>query len=255
MKKYLLIILTLLLNPFYGYSQTGKLFEADKQLSSSFVNQIYLDRDGFIWVATRNGLCRYDGYQFRIFKKETDDSMLSNYVNSILQDRKGLFYIGLFGALQTFDGNVFREVKVKILDGHIVPCYITTFAELPSGTVMVGTSGHGVVQMDSPNTAHQLGGGLANVVNIQQLMCDHRGQLWIATDDNGLVVWSNNHVVARYFQEESLRNQVLRVCEDKNGNIYAGTRKNGIREVGERTLLQPRQQNHDRLRRTRHLYL
>ena len=228
MKKYLLIILTLLLNPFYGYSQTGKLFEADKQLSSSFVNQIYLDRDGFIWVATRNGLCRYDGYQFRIFKKETDDSMLSNYVNSILQDRKGLFYIGLFGALQTFDGNVFREVKVKILDGHIVPCYITTFAELPSGTVMVGTSGHGVVQMDSPTTAHQLGGGLANIVNIQQLMCDHRGQLWIATEDNGLVVWSNNHVVGRYFQEESLRNQVLRVCEDKNGNIYAGTRKNGI---------------------------
>ena len=228
MKKYLLIILTLLLNPFYGYSQTGKLFEADKQLSSSFVNQIYLDRDGFIWVATRNGLCRYDGYQFRIFKKETDESMLSNYVNSILQDRKGLFYIGLFGALQTFDGNVFREVKVKILDGHIVPCYITTFAELPSGTVMVGTSGHGVVQMDSPTTAHQLGGGLANVVNIQQLMCDHRRQ----------------HL-RRHPQERHLP------AFGQHLHSHSGDR----REVGERTILQPRQQNHDRLRRTRHLYL
>jgi ligand-binding sensor domain-containing protein len=48
----------------------GKLFDADKQMSSSFTTQIYLDRDGFIWVATRNGLNRYDGYQFRILKKE-----------------------------------------------------------------------------------------------------------------------------------------------------------------------------------------
>ena len=82
--------------------------------------------------------------------------------------------------------------------------------------------------MDSPTSAHQMGGGLAQLVNIQQLMCDHKGQLWIATEENGLLVWANNHVVARYFQDEPLRKQVLRICEDKNGNIYAGTRKNGI---------------------------
>ena len=42
-------------------AQMGKLFDADKQMSSSFTTQIYLDKDGFIWVATRNGLNRYDG--------------------------------------------------------------------------------------------------------------------------------------------------------------------------------------------------
>ena len=159
MKRNLILSFILLLTTLSGYAQTGKLFEAYKQLSSSFVNQVYLDRDGFIWVSTRNGLCRYDGYQFRIYKKDTYESMLSNYVNSIIQDSKGLFYIGMFGALQTFDGTLFHEVKVKLLDGHIVPCYVTCFAELPSGTVMVGTSGHGIVQMDSHTSAHQLGGG------------------------------------------------------------------------------------------------
>ena len=53
------------------YAQMGKLFDADKQMSSSYTTQVYLDRDGFIWVATRNGLNRYDGYKFRILKKET----------------------------------------------------------------------------------------------------------------------------------------------------------------------------------------
>ena len=52
------------------HAQMGKLFDADKQMSSSYTTQIYMDHDGFIWVATRNGLNRYDGYQFRILKKE-----------------------------------------------------------------------------------------------------------------------------------------------------------------------------------------
>ena len=51
-------------------AQMGKLFDANQQLSSSFTSQVYLDKDGFIWSATRNGLNKYDGYQFRILKKE-----------------------------------------------------------------------------------------------------------------------------------------------------------------------------------------
>ena len=93
-------------------AQMGKLFDADKQMSSSFTTQIYIDHDGFIWVATRNGLNRYDGYQFRILKKETrrDMGMASNYVNCIMQDHNGLFYIGMYGALQTYDGQYFHDV-------------------------------------------------------------------------------------------------------------------------------------------------
>ncbi len=228
MKKNLLFYLVLTLLPIWGHAQTGNLYEVDKQLPSSFVNQVYLDRDGFIWVSTRNGLCRYDGYQFRIFKKDTYGSMLSNYVNNILQDSKGLFYVGMFGALQTFDGTTFHEVKVKLLDGHVMPCYVTSFAELPSGTVVVGTSGHGIVQMDSRTAAHQIGGGLASIEHVIQMMCDHKGRLWIVSEEDGVVVWSKNHVVGRYFQTPPLSHQVLSICEDKQGQIYVGTRKNGV---------------------------
>lgn len=102
------------------HAQMGKLFDADKQMSSSFTTQIYMDRDGFIWVATRNGLNRYDGYQFRIIKKESsqEDGLASNYVNAIMQDRNGLFYIGMYGALQTYDGQRFQNVTTYDMDGH-----------------------------------------------------------------------------------------------------------------------------------------
>ena len=62
LRKYLTIFLTL--SVLTVFAQTGKLFDADKQLSSSFTSQVYLDHDGLIWVATRNGLNMYDGYKF-----------------------------------------------------------------------------------------------------------------------------------------------------------------------------------------------
>ena len=115
------------------HAQMGKLFDADKQMSSSYTTQVYLDRDGFIWVATRNGLNRYDGYQFRILKKEIrqDIGMVSNYVNCMMQDRNGLFYIGMYGAFQTYDGERFHDVKTCDLDNRVVPCYVTCLLDCP----------------------------------------------------------------------------------------------------------------------------
>ena len=93
----------------------GKFYTTDShQLSSSFVTQVYLDHDGFLWVTTRNGINRYDGYQFRVFKKENeaDKTLASNYVNCMMQDRSGLFYFGMYGALQTWDGEEFHNVTL-----------------------------------------------------------------------------------------------------------------------------------------------
>ena len=112
MNRKILLVLLCFVSSLSANAQMGKLFDADKQMSSSFTTQIYLDKDGFIWVATRNGLNRYDGYQFRIYKKEGRQNlgMASNYVNCMTQDRNGRFFIGMYGALQIFDGQRFRTV-------------------------------------------------------------------------------------------------------------------------------------------------
>ena len=210
------------------YAQMGKLFDADNQLSSSFTNQVYLDRDGFIWTATRNGLSRYDGYQHRIYKKENGIGMASNYVNCILQDSKGLFYIGMYGALQTYDGTAFKDVKVTDLSGHEIFCYVTSFVERKTGEIMVGTSGHGLLQMESEGKAHQVNGDLRNIESILQMMEDSKGRLWLVTDRNGLLVYDKGKVVTRYFQDDTMRDDLLTVCEDHDGRIYVGVTNQGL---------------------------
>ena len=207
----------------------GVLFDADKQLSSSFTNQVYLDKDGFIWSATRNGLNKYDGYQFRIYKKEKDQQrgMASNYVNCIIQDKRGMFYIGMYGALQTYDGNQFRDVEVKDLEGRTTTCFVTCFVERRNGELWAGTSGFGVLKFDDPHHAHQVGGQLSKFHTCEDMIEDSKGNLWIVTREHGLV-----HVEGSktnyHFSDSPLAHELRRVCEDKEGTIYVGTLKSGL---------------------------
>ncbi len=229
--KVLFIVIVMSLCHVLCYGQNGFLFDADRHLPSSFINQVYLDRDGFIWMVSRNGICRYDGYQFRTFKKEQNKDMASNYVNAIIQDKKGMFYLGMYGALQTFDGITFQNVEVKDLQGQVVPCYVTCFAQMKNGDIYVGTSGHGLLKMTSQNKAQEQNGELRGIGTVYNLMCDSKDQLWIVTEHNGLLVLKDGHVVKKYFQEAPLNYSIHVVREGPDGTFYVGTNQSGVYEI------------------------
>ena len=227
--KVLTIVLTLCMATQSASAQMGKLFDADKQMSSSFTTQIYMDRDGFIWVATRNGLNRYDGYQFRILKKEMGQGlgMASNYVNCMLQDRRGLFYIGMYGALQSYDGNKFRDIKTYDLQGRDHPSYITCLLERSNGDILVGTSGHGVMRVTGSDEARQMNGLLSGLHTVRRMLEDSHGRIWLVTESQGLVCWDGKRLY-RYFQEPEQLYNVRDVCQDSKGRIFVGTATDGL---------------------------
>ena len=227
LRKYLTILLTII--ALTASAQTGKLFDADKQLSSSFTSQVYLDHDGFIWVVTRNGLNKYDGYKFHIIKKEQEieNGMASNYVNCMIQDKNGLFYMGMYGAFQTYDGNQFHDIEVTDLDGNIVPCYMTCFLLRKNGDILAGTSGHGLLKVTDRSHARQEGGLLSDIHTINAIEEDRQGHIWLATGDQGLLEYDGKNV-KRYFNADTERNSMRRLCLDKDGNLYLGTSNQGV---------------------------
>ena len=229
MGKKVLFALLCLASTITANAQMGKLFDADKQMSSSYTQQIYLDKDGFIWVATRNGLNRYDGYQFLIYKKEgrQDLSMASNYVNCMTQDHNGRFFIGMYGALQIFDGQRFRTVTTYDKEKRKVPCYITCLLERKNGDMLIGTSGHGLLKMKGHREAHQVDGIFAHLNAVQRIMEDRRQHIWLVTDTQGLWRWDGK-TITRFFQEEGLRNNIIDVCEGDNGRVYVATANHGL---------------------------
>ena len=222
------VLLTILLLPALNiHAQMGKLFDANHQLSSNFTNQVYLDNDGFIWSASRNGLNRYDGYQFHIYKKDNRTGMASNYVNCIIQDQKGHFYLGMWGTLQIYDGKSFQTIEVKDLNGNRIDCYVTCFLVRKNGEVWAGTSGFGVLKIDDTRHAHQVGGAVKGIHTAEQLMEDQKGNIWVLTRDNGLICF-NEKTSHTYFEDSPMRTSLRKICEGSDGTLYLGTSNAGL---------------------------
>lgn len=88
-----------------GIAESFQHFDTEDGLSNNIVYSTYQDRDGFIWVATENGLNRFDGYEFKKFYHSAEDStsLSSNIVRSFVEDEQGNLWIGTFNGLNLYD--------------------------------------------------------------------------------------------------------------------------------------------------------
>ena len=90
-------------------------------LSQGMVSSIIQDRAGFMWFATKDGLNRYDGYSFRVFRNDPADSttVRDNFIQAIHEDRAGLLWVGTNSGLDVFDPAT--EVFHHIPCGDVAP--------------------------------------------------------------------------------------------------------------------------------------
>ena len=85
-----------------------KTFNSSNGLSQNNVFTIVQDKLGFIWMGTEDGLNRYDGYNFKVYKKDPNDtsSITGNTVYKCYVDRRGTLWLGTnLGGLNKFDAS------------------------------------------------------------------------------------------------------------------------------------------------------
>jgi len=102
-----------------------KHFETDDGLINNSVNVITQDKDGFIWIGTRGGLTRFDGYLFKTITNHISPrgNLWNNFITSIAQDSKGLIWIGTGRGIFKYDPRT--EILTPLLIGPQV--YINGF--------------------------------------------------------------------------------------------------------------------------------
>lgn len=170
----------------------------DMGLSQSTILCITQDHEGYLWFGTQEGLNKYDGYKFNIFRSDISDphTLSDNWITAILEDNEENLWIGTnAGGLNYFDCRQNKFFRFKHNESD-------------------------------PNS-------LSND-RILALYEDQKGNLWIGTDGGGL----NRYIkklgkFERYqFSDDDPsfmnKNDVTSICEDEFGNLWWGTDGGGL---------------------------
>ena len=226
----LIITMMICLFSIQAWAQNGKLFNTDNQLSSNLATQVFQDKSGFIWIATRNGLNTYDGYNITVTKKDMSNfpGLNSNYINSIAQDEKEHILLGTNNSLLEFTGSEFLKIPMLDSKGEELATYVKQVYPLKNKDVAVATSGYGIMlKKQDAQECHAMKGEVEKLKHIHKLLEDKRGRLWIIAEDGRLHRKETNGRVISYFSgTEGVSAQDIQ--QDVRGNIYLASKNQGV---------------------------
>ncbi|MDR1331195.1 MAG: response regulator [Tannerella sp.] len=216
-------------------SQTRKIFSTDQGLSSSLVNQVYQDRQGFIWIATEYGLNRFDGRRFYIYKRVPGDStsLKDNYVHAIFEDRSGNFYVGTIAGVMLYDRatDSFRELEMR-RDGRRVSPHIMSIIQRREGDIWLITSGQGVFSAAEGSDVFVAETGLnASLTSLflSVLYEDSQQRIWLGSSDDGLnCYYPQTGETKQYKTPVISSDNISAIVEDMHGDVYVGTLTKGL---------------------------
>ncbi|MBN8821598.1 MULTISPECIES: two-component regulator propeller domain-containing protein [unclassified Spirosoma] len=162
---------------------------ADQGLSQNAVLCIWQDKEGFLWLGTRDGLNKYDGYSFTVYKPDPADpanTFSHNVITDICEDRSGRMWVAtLGGGLHLFDRQTGKATAYRIINPERISLRNVMYSvkEDHNGMLWIA-SREGLTRFD-PNARtftlyDAFNPAKPDVYAVQE---DNRGQLWVGTQD------------------------------------------------------------------------
>lgn len=258
-KKYLSILFILISTHSSGQNIHFQAIGVENGISQPTVTSIYQDEFGIIWIGTKDGLNRYNGTDFRVFRpvKNDKNSLYNNNIGTICGDMNGHIYIRCKYAVVEYDirKNVFHTIRNNNIQAigygnsrlwactrdslftynrpldrleyyhHIEGARISCITEDDEGNLYVGTMNKGLYMIDANKKwLHYLRG-----MDITCIYEDSKRNIWVGTKDDGLFRLDRNGAQAHYRDERGPQglssNYVRCVVEDNSGNYWIGTFK------------------------------
>jgi len=225
----------------------------EQGLSQSTVFCMLQDSQGFMWFGTEDGLNKYDGYNFTIYKNDPDNpnSLSGNWINTILEDNSGILWIGTSDrGLDRYDRNLdqFTHFRYDPDDpSSLSHDEITSIYQGQDGLLWIGTGGGGLDRFDqenehfvhyqhNSNDPHSLSSNM-----VSEIYEDQEGILWIGTEDNGLNKFDQKNERWWNFENDpgnpfSLgHNSITSIFSDQAGILWVGTSGGGLEKFDKET--------------------
>lgn len=219
----------------YLYSFNSDLNEGISQLS---VMDIYQDSKGYLWFATKNGLNRFNGKEYVIYRREdgNEQSLSGNSIASVTEDQDGYLWVGTNNGLNRIDLNTDRIKRYNSGANGLTQSSITKVYSDAAGYLWVGTWG-GLYRFNREEDRFErilLDNNLEDI-SVSALFEDSAGRYWIGTRDKGVYLCDNQMNIISHFTRESKNmplnnNNITSIYEDTQKQIWIGS-KYGLNKV------------------------
>lgn len=226
----------------------------DDGLPQNSVPCIYQDSQGYMWFGTLDGLARYDGYEFIVYKEDPlrPNSLSYNSISTLYEDRSGLLWIGTDGHLNHLD---LRDPRISYpkqahftrysdRDAYGALFTIGAIGEDTAGNIWIGSHDRGLFKLErrTHDLVHYRFGPDVPPYKVDKIEDIHvevdnaSSTFWMATMA-GLVrfdVQTGEHTQYRNDPDDpkSLSHDHVRsVCGDGAGGLWIGTYGGGVNRL------------------------
>ncbi len=253
MRAYFLIFCLFCFGLLSGQSDDIKFsrFTTKAGLSHNIVNEVIQDGRGFMWFGTQDGLNRYDGYTFVVYKPDLYDStsLSNNRITALCYDPRGFIWVGTAAGLNIYKIDSDQFISLANLAGGSLAASKLAIQALyrdQLGTIWVATRDGGLSKMTITGSdlesiqvkhfvyKHKDPNSISSN-NVTAITQDASGFVWVGTD-NGLNIYNPKtedfkRILTGETKHEMLSHfYVTSIFEDSKGDVWVGT-KNGLNRV------------------------
>ncbi len=180
---------------------------------STSVRDIHQDRKGNMWLASNQGIFRYDGKSFT----NITTTLTSDRFTSVVEDRNGNFWFGTDGSgVYHYDGKSFKNFTTKQGLGNN---RVSTIYEDKTGTVWFGADG-AVSRYNGKSFQNFITEGSLNTNFVNAIVEDKGGKLWFGT--RGYTYVYDGKTFTDFNRSDRSFTEVWSILEDKKGNLWFG---------------------------------
>lgn len=209
------------------YNLNFKQLSAPHLLPTNEVQKVYQDKDGFIWFATRNGLCKYNGYETILYKSNlySPNLFTTNSITCLVDDNNDHLWIGTSEGLNAMDKRTgeIKKYKVPSLSNDVISALCVT----RDNTLWVGTDLGLCYYIPEKDTfavcGEEFGNGKLQYITIKSLLEDSDGDLWIGTWAQGLFRYSPSTGRVETYPKMNEQYSSHVIYEDSNKGIWVGS--------------------------------
>jgi ligand-binding sensor domain-containing protein/signal transduction histidine kinase len=231
----------------HGQGQSIKFdhFTLKDGLSQSQAFSIFQDSYGYIWLGTQDGLNRFDGNHFKVFKNDPFDSttLTHNWVWSVQEDSQGDLWIGTYKGLCKYVRGEDKFIQYyhssedsTSISGNRPNCILKDnkgrlwISSWNSGLNLYNEEANTFTRFkNDPNDAQSISHNY-----VRTMYCDSQGNIWIGTWNGGLnrVIEDDSGIhFQRYSEGErdyKVGTKISSIAEDTQGNLWICTHDAGL---------------------------